>query len=181
MCDHYLCICEILEILLESKSTGLCYLCSCLTCRSKPVFAFMQQFQDSILKEAEYVEGQTGKGRQSRAKGRQTEKGRKGLGNPSGNLSPGSLGSFGRSDDLSKIRTSIVHLGSSLNQTPSHLFHLSHVTVRPKLQFKSPTTETKNFVGTREIIGFSFHRACSCLKNMSKFSIIKWIWGSQRF
>ncbi len=93
-----------------------------------------------------------GKGRESgteRERQRKRERSRQGLGNPLGNLKPSPHGSFSRSDDLSKIRTSIVHHSLSLNQTPSHLLHFisRH---RPSLNAALDSTpETKGLAGTR--------------------------------
>lgn len=59
------------------------------------------------------------------------ERSRQGLGDPLGNLKPSPLSSVSRSDDLSKITTSIVHHSLSLSLTLSRLLHLSHVTIAP--------------------------------------------------
>jgi len=83
--------------------------------------------------------------------GREAEREREskpGLGNPSGNLKPSPLGGVSRSDDLSKIRTSIVRLVSqsdSLSPSPLISRH------RPSLiATVDSTPETKSPAGTRK-------------------------------
>ena len=90
-----------------------------------------------------------GEREREREREREEDRSRQGLGNPSGNLRPSPLGSFGRSDDLSKIRTSIVHRGLSLNQTPSHPLR-SISRHRPSAAAALDSTpETKGLAGTR--------------------------------
>lgn len=49
----------------------------------------------------------------------------------------------------------------SLNQTPSHPLHLSHVTIPPLLELKAQHLKQKDAHGNEEILCFIFH--CMCL------------------
>lgn len=95
---------------------------------------------------------------------------KEGLGKPWGNRTLGLLGSFSRSGDLSKIRTSIVHHSLFLCQTPSHPLRLAHVTVPPLSQLTTQHLKRKASRGHKEILWVLFFSTGCVLYLQSTFN-----------